>query len=774
MPLPTLLKKGALLPGMGEKQDYLDSFIAIDYIMDWFKDRIENINKIKDINDKIIILESATGSGKSTCLISELYLRFNKLLKGNIIITQPRVATTISIPNTIASIDAYKKENRTDGQGIELGKNIGYQTREIIKKPLERGILFCTIGILLQFLKNMDRDKFIKKYKIIVLDESHDRNLNLDTIFYYMKKLYETTKLEDAPFLIIMSATLDVNKYASYFNTKTIFKVIGTSYPIKDNYLKYDSDNIITTAVDTVKKIHLDNKNDDIQSSDIIIFIPSQSFIKKLKEKLLELNTELKRKILPISFDSIIFRSATIDYQNVFTDITKLKLEDSNDKPTRKVIIGTNSIETGITIESLKYCIDLGLVNQLEYNPIVNSNILMIKPITQSMGLQRRGRAGRVQPGIFHGLYTKKLFDSLLKIQYPEILSNDITISLLNIIIIKYEEVIMSYTGQTLYDIIYEIKQDYDNIKFENNIDINDLELLDNPSNIAITSGLEKLYAVGAIYSNGYPTQLGLLFNKVRTISLENIKMIVSGYHYGCNIADLITIACFIQTTKQSLVLSKFKSFNTQFIESEPSVNLLKTRLFISCEFIDFLLFFYAFKKIVVEHGTDIEKIKEFCESNKVNYDGMITFLENRDEITRDFLFNMNMDPYANSHIDLHNLLNTYNTNQNLFEESIEEIIKIKKCIYEGYKLNVATYDKEKETYISNHNGYKIDVNTYLLRNLPYLKNGERFIDNKPKHILYDSLVIKANMDNEYTFTVSNAVSVLSGYIFIDPNLIYD
>jgi hypothetical protein len=169
-----------------------------------------------------------------------------------------------------------------------------------------------------------------------------------------------------------------------------------------------------------------------------------------------------------------------------------------------------------------------------------------------------------------------------------------------------------------------------------------------------------------------------------------------------------------------------------------------------------------------------INKIKEFCELHQVNYGGMMTFLENRDEITRDFLFNMNMDPYANSHIDLHNLLNTYNTNQNLFEESIEEIIKIKKCIYEGYKLNVATYDKEKETYISNHNGYKIDVNTYLLRNLPYLKNGERFIDNKPKHILYDSLVIKANMDNEYTFTVSNAVSVLSGYIFIDPNLIYD
>ena len=777
MGLPTLLKKGALRPGMGEKQEYLDTFIAIDYIMDWFGKRIDGSIKATTINDKVIIMESATGSGKSTTFPSELYLRYNKLLKGNIICTQPRVVTTISIPLTIASIGAYKRENRKDNQGIEFGKNIGYATKEYIKKPLERGILFCTIGVLLQYLKNMDREMFLKKYKVIMLDEAHDRSLNLDVIFYYMKKLYDTTPIENCPFLVITSATLDVNKYATYFKTTTIFKITGTSYPITDNYLKYDADNVVTSAVDIISKIHTDNEDDDILISDIVVFIPSQSYVKKLKEKILELNNTLKRKILPIALDSTVFKESNIDYQNVFTEITKLKLENSNDVPTRKVIIGTNAIETGITIESLKYCIDLGLVNQLEYNPVVNSNVLLIKPVTKAMSQQRRGRVGRIRPGSFFPVYTKKIYDSLLNIQYPEILSNDIIIPILNIIIVKYEDIIKEYIDQPLYEILYLNKSKYENIKFLQNIDINDLELLDNPSSIAINSSLEKLYILGIIYANGFPTQLGLLTNKIRSLSIENIKMILSGYYYGCNIADLITIACFIQTSKQAIVLSKFKSFSNQFENGEEfrDKNLLKSRLFISCEFIDFLLFFYSLKKEIINNINEIDsinKIKEYCEKNQVNYDGIMTFIENRDEIIRDFLFNMNMNPYANDHINLYDLLNSYSSNQNLFEESIEEIIKIKQCIYEGYKLNVATYDSESNTYISNFNGYEIDTNSYLVKNFPSLNNGKQFIDKKPKYILYDSLTIKQNFNSDYTFSVSNCITVLSGYVNIDFSFI--
>ena len=202
---------------------------------------------------------------------------------------------------------------------------------------------------------------------------------------------------------------------------------------------------------------------------------------------------------------------------------------------------------------------------------------------------------------------------------------------------------------------------------------------------------------------------------------------------------------------------------------------MLKSRLFISCEFIDFLLFFYSLKKEIINNINEIDsmdKIKEYCEKNQVNYNGIMTFIENRDEIIRDFLFNMNMNPYANDHINLYDLLNSYSSNQNLFEESIEEIIKIKQCIYEGYKLNVATYDSESNTYISNFNGYEIDTNSYLVKNFPSLNNGKQFIDRKPKYILYDSLTIKQNFNSDYTFSVSNCITVLSGYVNIDFSFI--
>jgi len=777
MSLPTLLKRDVIIPHMKEKKDEIQNITGIDFVMNWFGNRINNPNKIKSISDRIVILKSATGSGKSTVLPTELYLRFNKEMRKSIIVTQPRILTAISIPKDIASIDAYKIENRTDNMGIKLYENIGYQTKEYIKKPLSKGILFCTIGILLQFLKNMDIDKFLNKYGIIMLDEAHDRSTNLDLIFYYLKQLTNTIPLEKCPFIIIASATLDVYKYAKYFNTKTIFEITGTSYPIITNYLKYDSDNIFTKTIEIIKNIHINNKDDNKTNSDIIVFIPSKSYIKKIKEKILELNETLENKILPVSLDSAIYKSANIDYQYLFEDIKNLTLEDSKIKPTRRVIISTNIAETGITLESLKYCIDLGLVNQLEYNPIINSSLLAVKPVTKSMALQRKGRVGRKQPGEFYPIYTDEIFNKLIDIQYPEIFTEDITITLLNIIIVKYTKTINKYNDLTdLFNNINSKDNKYNDIKFIKNIDINTIDLLDNPSQVSINNSLEKLYVYGAIYANGYPTQMGLIINKIRMLSIENIKMILSGYHYGCNISDLITIACFIQTSKNNIIMTKFKSFNNQFDDlydgksmDNYNINILKSRLFISCEFIDFLLFFYKFKKVIIANNNNVSKIKDFCELNKVNYLSLMNFIELRDDVIKDFLFNMNMNPFANSHINLDDLLNSYKTNENLFEESIEEIMKIKKCIYEGYKLNIATYNSEKNKYISDYNGYELNINSYLVKNLPILNNGKNFNMIKPKHILYDSLLIKKNpISNNYDITVSNCISVLSGYVNID------
>ncbi len=774
MGLPTLLKKDVIVPHMGETKEKISNITGIDFVLQWFQARINNSSLIKSISDKIIILKSATGSGKSTVFPTEFYLRFHTLMKKNVIVTQPRILTAVSIPKTIASEPAYKKENRDDNQGIELFKNIGYQTKEYVRKPIEKGILFCTIGVLLQFLKNMPIENLFNKYGCIIIDEAHERSTNLDLIFYYLKQIYLKNEIANAPFLVIASATMNVKKYAKYYNTKTIFEIIGTSYPIQTTYLKFDSENIYNSVINTILNIHTNNIDDDKNNSDIIVFIPSISYINKLKPKILELNKNLKKKLFPIALDSSGYRESGSDYNALFENIDNLNLD--GEQIFRKVIIATNIAETGITIESLKYCIDTGLVNQLEYNPIHNGYSLLVKPVTQSMALQRKGRVGRKHPGQFFPIYSNKIFNEMQEIQYPEILTEDLTSILLNIIIVKYSDTINKYLNlsDNIFESLLNNNKNYEFIKDLKNIDINNLDLLDNPPYVSINNALYKLYNLGLIFANGYPTISGILVNKIRNISLENAVMILNGYINECNILDLITIAAFNTVGKSKLVSSKFKSFNYNITNIEEinnidkyNYNKLKTRLFINCEFIDFLIFFHQFQ--ISLQKFNYSEILNFCNINNVNYSELMNLIDVRDEIIKDFAFNMNLNPMHNSHINLFSLINTYNKNSNIFLETINEIIKIKKCIYSGFKFNIAIYNKEKNNYIIYNSQHIINTNSYLTKNLPLLDSGKQFAINKPPVILFDSKIIKKNpVTNNYEFYTTNSITVLSGYVNIN------
>lgn len=774
MGLPTLLKHNVIVPHMGETKSEISNITGIDFVLQWFKSKID---KALTISDRIVILKSATGSGKSTVFPTEFYLRFHNIIKKNVIVTQPRILTAISIPKTIAAEPAYQKENRQDNQGIELYKNIGYQTKEYVRKPIEKGILFCTIGVLLQFLKNMPVENLFNKYGCIIIDEAHERSTNLDLIFYYLKQIYMNNDISKCPFLVIASATMNIKKYATYYNTKTIFEIIGTSYPIETTYINFDSSNIYNSIITVILDIHNNNIDDDKDQSDIIIFIPSMSYITKLKPKILELNKNLTKKLYPIGLDSGGFKASGDDYNALFNKIDNLIIDDV--VPSRKVIIATNIAETGITIESLKYCIDTGLVNQLEYNPVYNTHSLLIKPVTQSMALQRKGRVGRKHPGNFYPIYTKEIFNSMQEIQYPELLTEDLTPILLNIIIIKYNNDIQKFinlnsnisSNSNLFEQLLHNETEYNNIKDLNTIDIMKLDLLDNPPTISILNGLHKLYNLGLIYANGYPTKTGLLVNKIRNVSLENAIMILSGYIYNCNIMDLITLAAFNTIGKSKLVTSKFKNFNFIFNDSnienidKYNYNRLKTRLFINCEFIDFLLFFYKFQEVInLNYGKD-QIIQQFCIDNHIIYNEFMNLIDMRDEIIKDLTFNMNLNPMTNNHIQLSALLNSSNT----FNEGIESIINIKKCLYEGFKFNIAIYNKEKNKYIIKNTSFEINTNSYLTKNLPILESGKKFEINKPPIILFDSSIIKKNPEiNNYQFYTANSISVLSGYININ------
>lgn len=731
MPLPTLLQKNTLISRMGETKKEIENKRSLDFILEWFNDRIpDKFNKskvsINTISDKVVILKSKTGSGKSTALPSELFINFSKRIKKTILISEPKVITAIEITKDINNIPSYKNGDRS----IELYKNLGYQTGPFTSKPIERGILFTSIGVILQFLNFLTSEEFIKKYGIIIIDEVHERSIEVDIVLFYLKKIINDN-LKDAPFLVLMSATMDECKFSKYFKTKTVFEVIGISFPIETRYLKYDIENYFQYTHDLIKEIHInyemdfldnDNKINYYSNSDIIIFLPSLSSIKKMSKLIEELNNNLKYKLLIIEISSFDINNITASYKNLFQSLTK-----HENKPVRRIILATNAVETGLTLESLKYCIDSGYYISVIYNPSLNSNVISTSPVTQNMSLQRKGRVGRKQVGIFYPLYTEETYNLLQVNTYPKIFQEEITLYLLNII-----------------------------IEQENKFNLNKLNLLDEIPNDSIKYSINKLFILGFIDKKITPTKLGLIANMFRKIKIEDIKLILTGFVYNVNINDLITIISYLNIGKQSITLKGFKDFPINILNSKSKDNEL-IKLLISCEFINFILFYNNFIKIITKKKNSIKAIRKLCNDNFINFDGLMKLQLLKDELIDNFSINIGLNPYDNIDKDINKII--YIKDNTITSEGINYIYDIKRCIYEGYKLNIAVL--VNDDYIIHSNKMKIN---FIYNSLFSLI--KKYNINKPQTVIFSSSISKINLyTSKYEIQSSDIISVIPNNI---------
>ncbi len=712
MGLPTLLKKGNLIPAMGESKDFLDTFTGIEYILNWFDTKIGK--EPKDNSDRFVVVESQTGSGKSTVMPTELYLKFQDKIK-NIIVTQPRVATTVDIPKTIVNVPVYKSK-------LKLGKNIGFQTGDFQKKPIEKGILFSTVGILLQFLKIMEPLEFCNKYSFVILDEAHDRSTQLDLVFFYLKKLLDVVKLKDMPFVILTSGTMNIELYKKYFNTNTAFSVVGDSYPIQDNWLEYDTDNILISSVDRLKKIH--NEEGDRHKSDIVLFSPTNGIITKLKKLVNELNEKdeyfKKSILLPIGLDSSVFKSVGKEYSYVFDDIDTIPVENLK----RKLIMGTNSIETGITLETISYCVDTGLVNSLEYNPVLGIDILIVRPVTQAMSKQRRGRVGRIQEGTFYALYSKDTYDSLQDIQYPEMITSNMVIPILNICCSNVS-------------------------KDKNGIDIfkKKIDTMEKIPNITISKCLYYLYSYGLINNKLYPTDLGKIVNKIRMLSIENILLILKK-ETDVNTLDMITLASYLTIGKQGITTKKFKLFSSEYLTRD-------IKKYLKCEWLEFLLIFQEFKKIIKDCKGDVQQATEFCDKIGLSLDSMVNFIEFRYDIILDIHATTGIN-FGDVNDDFENLFSISVKIKKAKEDNNTELLKlfvsefkekvsnIKKILYSSYKLNMAVC---------------IGTNTFKCLSNGLIVKYYTFIAEEGQTILYDNIIVRKNITGAYEPSFVNGIT---------------
>lgn len=352
---------------------------------------------------QVIIVAGETGSGKTTQL-PQIAMLAGCGLTGMIGHTQPRRLAARSVSQRIA-----------EEVGEKLGESIGFKIRFNEQGSQDSIVRLMTDGILLAELTN---DRFLSKYDTIIIDEAHERSLNIDFIMGYLKQLLP--KRPDLK-VIVTSATLDVNRFSQYFNDAPIFEVEGRSFPVEVRYrpiselsiIGSDDDefddfeeNLPRAVVQAVEECFADAEaKGHPEHADILIFASTEQEIRELQETLQKFGPR-HTEVLPLYA-----RLALAEQQKIFSPSGK----------GRRIIIATNVAETALTVPNIRYVIDSGFARISRYNYRSRVQRLPIEAISQAAANQRKGRCGRIAAGVCIRLYSEEDFLSRPEFTEPEI-----------------------------------------------------------------------------------------------------------------------------------------------------------------------------------------------------------------------------------------------------------------------------------------------------------------------------------------------------------------
>jgi ATP-dependent helicase HrpA len=352
---------------------------------------------------QVIIVAGETGSGKTTQL-PQIAMLAGRGLTGMIGHTQPRRLAARSVSQRIA-----------EEVGEKLGESIGFKIRFNEQGSQDSIVRLMTDGIL---LAELTHDRFLSKYDTIIIDEAHERSLNIDFIMGYLKQLLP--KRPDLK-VIVTSATLDVNRFSQYFNNAPVFEVEGRSFPVEVRYRpiselniggsdddEFDDfeENLPRAVVQAVEECFADAQaKGHPEYADTLIFASTEQEIRELQETL-QKHGPRHTEILPLYA-----RLAIADQQKIFSPSGK----------GRRIIIATNVAETALTVPNIRYVIDSGFARISRYNYRSRVQRLPIEAISQAAANQRKGRCGRIAAGVCIRLYSEEDFQGRPEFTEPEI-----------------------------------------------------------------------------------------------------------------------------------------------------------------------------------------------------------------------------------------------------------------------------------------------------------------------------------------------------------------
>eukprot|EP00854_Cymbomonas_tetramitiformis_P009293 gene9293-11009_t len=445
-----------------------------------FKLRDELVQAV--LENQVLVVIGETGSGKTT-QITQYLAESGYTANGKIGCTQPRRVAAMSVAKRVA-----------EEFGCRLGEEVGYAIRFEDCTGPETVIKYMTDGML---LRETLLDDTLSGYSVLMLDEAHERTIHTDVMFGLLKK---SIKVRADLKLIVTSATLDAEKFSSYFFNCPIFTIPGRTFPVEVLYTKAPEADYLDAALITVMQIHLTEPE-----GDVLVFLTGQEEIDTACQILFERMKSLGAAVPDLHILPV--------YSSLPSEM-QTRIFEPAPPGSRKCIVATNIAEASLTIDGIYYVVDPGFAKQKVYNPKVGMDSLVVTPISQASARQRAGRAGRTGPGKCYRLYTEAAYkNEMLSTSVPEIQRTNLGTTVLT-------------------------------LKAMGINDLLNFDFMDPPSPQTLVSALETLFNLGALDEEGLLTRLG---RKMAEFPLEPpmSKMLIASVDLNCS-EEVLTIVAML------------------------------------------------------------------------------------------------------------------------------------------------------------------------------------------------------------------------------------
>jgi len=391
---------------IGCRRDRLENLPPIRYPehLPIFSKREEIVDAVRD--HPVVVIAGDTGSGKST-QIPKMCLEAGRGIGGRVGCTQPRRIAATSVAARIA-----------EEMGEEIGGSVGYRIRFSDKTGPQGYIKILTDGML---LAETQHDRFLNEYDTIIIDEAHERSLNIDFLLGWLRILLARRK--DLR-VVITSATLDTEKFAAAFGDAPVIEVSGRLYPVEVEYTDVqegdeEDETYVDSAVQAVERVASKRRR-----GDVLVFMPTEQDIRETCERIDARNFP-DTTVLPL-----FARLPASQQRRVFAAVKG-----------RKIVVATNVAETSLTIPGIRYVVDTGLARIPKYHPSTRTTSLAVDRISRSSADQRKGRCGRVREGVCIRLYSEASYESRPEHTPPEILRSNLAEVILRMLSLKLGDI---------------------------------------------------------------------------------------------------------------------------------------------------------------------------------------------------------------------------------------------------------------------------------------------------------------------------------------------